>query len=119
MKEVKDLEEQAKVLMAHLPSKQSAAASKACLSQLWRAAGRPAQRTGRVTEEATRLASSQNEQPLAVQHVRPLGEAAADAGTPPGDRRRHPPGGRGGHWRRGAALPPGVWRRNGRSGGNG
>ena len=29
--------------------------------------------------EATRLASSQNEQPLAVQHVRPLGEAAADA----------------------------------------
>ena len=62
MKEVKDLEEQAKVLMAHLPSKQSAAASNAQLGQLWRAAGRPAQRTGRVTEEATRLASSQNEQ---------------------------------------------------------
>ena len=81
MKEVKDLEEQAKVLMAHLPSKQSAAASNAQLGQLWRAAGRPAQRTGRVTEEATRLASSQNEQPLAVQHVQPLGEAAADAGT--------------------------------------
>ena len=81
MKEVKDLEEQAKVLMAHLPSKQSAAASNAQLGQLWRAAGRPAQRTGRVTEEATRLASSQNEQPLAIQHVRPLGEAAADAGT--------------------------------------
>ena len=81
MKEVKDLQEQAKVLMAHLPSKQSAAASKACLSQLWRAAGRPAERTGRVTEEATRLASSQNEQPLAIQHVRPLGEAAADAGA--------------------------------------
>ena len=81
MKEVKDLEEQAKVLMAHLPSKQSAAASNAQLGQLWRAAGRPAQRTGHVTEEATRLASSQNEQPLAIQHVRPLGEAAADAGT--------------------------------------
>ena len=44
MKEVKDLEEQAKVLMAHLPSKQSAAASNAQLGQLWRAAGRPAQR---------------------------------------------------------------------------
>ena len=81
MKEVRDLEEQAKVLMAHLPSKPSAAASNAQLGQLWRAAGRPAQRTGRVTEEATRLASSQNEQPLAIQHVRPLGEAAADAGT--------------------------------------
>jgi len=81
MKEVQDLDEQAKVLMAHLPSKQSTAASNAQLGQLWRAAGRPAQRTGRVTEEATRLASSQNEQPLAVQHVRPLGEAAADAGT--------------------------------------
>ena len=81
MKEVKDLKEQAKVLITHLPSKQSAAASNAQLGQLWRAAGRPAQRTGRVTEEATRLASSQNEQPLVVQHVRPLGEAAADAGT--------------------------------------
>ena len=81
MKEVKDLEEQAKVLMAHLPSKQSAAASNAQLGQLWRAAGRPAQRTGRVTKEATCLASTQNEQPLAIQHVRPLGEAAADAGT--------------------------------------
>ena len=57
--------------MAHLPSKQSAAASNAQLGQLWRAAGRPAQRTGRVTEEATRLASNQNEQPLAIQHVRP------------------------------------------------
>ena len=68
MKEVKDLAEQAKVLMAHLPSKQSAPASNAQLGQLWRAAGRPAQRTGRVTEEATRLASSQNEQPLAIQH---------------------------------------------------
>jgi hypothetical protein len=67
--------------MAHLPSKQSAAASNAQLGQLWRAAGRPAQRTGRVTEEATRLANSQNQQPLAIQHVRPLGEAAADAGT--------------------------------------
>ena len=44
--------------------------------------GYPARGERQLGEAATRLASSQNEQPLAIQHVRPLGEAAADAGAP-------------------------------------
>ena len=83
MREVNDMEEQAKNLVRHLPSKQPAAGTpSARLFHLWRAAAQPKHRTARgLTEHDVRKADVENAKPLAAQHVRPLGEAVDDAST--------------------------------------
>ena len=77
------MEEQAKHLRRHLPSKQPAAGTpSARLFHLWRAAAQPKHRTARgLTEHDVRKADVENAKPLAAQHVRPLGEAVDDAST--------------------------------------
>ena len=83
MREVNDMEEQAKNLLRHLPSKQPAAGTpSARLFHLWRAAAQPKHRTARgLTEHDVRKADVENAKPLAAQHVRPLGEVVDDAST--------------------------------------
>ena len=83
MREVNDMEEQAKNLRHHLPSKQPAAGTpSARLFHLWRAAAQPKHRTARgLTEHDVRKADVENAKPLAAQHVRPLGEVVDDAST--------------------------------------
>ena len=81
MREVNDMEEQAKNLLRHLPSKQPAAGTpSARLFHLWRAAAQPKHRTARgLTEHDVRKADVENAKPLAAQQVRPLGEVVDDA----------------------------------------
>ena len=83
MREVNDMEEQAKNLRHHLSSKQPAAGTpSARLFHLWRAAAQPKHRTARgLTEHDVRKADVENAKPLAAQHVRPLGEVVDDAST--------------------------------------